>query len=79
MREKFEVKRIFKEFYKMIENQFQTKISILRSNNRTEYFYKVLETFSNEKGILHQSSCSDTLEHNGIAERKNKHLLEHEL
>ena len=63
----------------MIENQFQTKISILRSDNGTEYFNKVLETFSNEKGILHQSSCSDTLEHNGIAERKNKHLLEHEL
>ena len=48
MREKSEVERIFKEFYKMIENQFQTKISILRSDNGTEYFNKVLETFSNE-------------------------------
>ena len=70
MREKSEVEKIFKEFYKMIENQFQTKISILRSDNGTEYFNKVLETFSNEKGILHQFSCSDTLEQNGIAERK---------
>ena len=76
MREKSEVERIFKEFYRMIENQFQTKISILRSDNGTEYFNKVLETFSNEKRILHQSSCSDTLEQNGITERKNKHLLE---
>ena len=76
MREKFEVKRIFKEFYKMIENQFQTKISILRFDNGIEYFNKFLETFSNEKGILHQSSCSDTPEQNGIVERKNKHLLE---
>ena len=76
MREKSEVERIFKEFYRMIENQFQIKISILRSDNGTEYFNKVLETFSNEKGILHQSSCSDTPEQNGIAERKNKHLLE---
>ena len=47
MREKSEVERIFKEFYRMIENQFQTKISILRSDNGTEYFNKVLETFSN--------------------------------
>ena len=70
MREKFEVKRIFKEFYKMIENQFQTKISILRFDNGTEYFNKVLETFSNEKGILHQSSCSDTSEQNEIAKCK---------
>ena len=30
----------------------------------------------NEKRILHQSTCSDTHEHNGIAELKNKHLLE---
>ena len=76
MREKSEVRRIFKEFYRMIENHFQTKISILRSNNRTEYFNKVLETFLNEKRILHQSSCSDTHEQNGIVEHKNKHLLE---
>ena len=62
MREKFEVKRIFKEFYKMIENQFQTKISILRFDNETKYFNKVLETFLNEKEILHQSSYFDTPE-----------------
>ena len=60
----------------MIETQFQTKINILRSNNGIDYFNKVLETFLNEQGILHQSSCSDTPEQNGIAERKNKHLLE---
>lgn len=29
-----------------------------------------------EKGIVHQSSCVDTPQQNGIAERKNKHLLE---
>ena len=29
-----------------------------------------------EKGILHQSTCKDTPQQNGIAERKNKHLLE---
>ena len=75
MREKSKVERIFKEFYRMIENQFQTKISILRSNNGTKYFNKVLETFSNEKEILHQSLCSNTLEQNGIAKCKNKHLL----
>ena len=62
MRKKSEVERIFKEFYRTIENQFQTKISILRFDNGTEHFNKVLETFSNEKEILHQSLCSNTLE-----------------
>ena len=29
-----------------------------------------------QNGILHQISCVDTLSQNGVAERKNKHLLE---
>jgi hypothetical protein len=76
LREKSEVEKTFKTFYNKIENQFQTKISILRSNNRTEYFNKVLNDFIQEKGIVHQSTCRDTPEQNGIAERKNKYLLE---
>jgi IS30 family transposase len=76
MHEKSEVEKIFKDFYNMIENQFQTKISILRSDNGMEYFNKVLNSFFQEKGISHQSSCRDTPQQNGIAKRKNKHLLE---
>ncbi|XP_062107930.1 lysine-specific demethylase JMJ26-like isoform X2 [Humulus lupulus] len=76
MKEKFEVTKIFTDFYSMIETQFQTKISILRSDNGTEYFNKILGSFLSGKGILYQSSCPDTPEQNGLAERKNKHLLE---
>lgn len=54
----------------MIENQFQAKISILRSDNGREYYNNFLETFLQGKGILIQSSCSNTPEQNGIAERK---------
>jgi len=32
--------------------------------------------FLNEKGIIHHSSCVDTPQQNGVAERKNRHLLE---
>ena len=60
----------------MIESQFQAKINIFGFHNGTEYFNKVLETFLNEKIILHQSTCFDTPKHSGIVERKNKHLLE---
>ena len=52
MSEKSEVEKLFKVFYNMIENQFQTKISILRSNNGTEYFNKVLTNFFQEKVFL---------------------------
>ena len=40
MSEKSEVEKLFKVFYNMIENQFQTKISILRSDNGTSILIK---------------------------------------
>ena len=37
---------------------------------------KKLVSFLKESGIHYQSTCVDTPQQNGIAERKNKHLLE---
>ena len=76
MNKKSDVKNLFTNFYNMIENQFQTKIGILHSDNGTEYFNEQLGEFLEKKGIFHQSTCRDTPQQNGIAERKNKHLLE---
>lgn len=76
LEKKSEVEKCFKDFFLMIENQFQTKIGILRTDNGTEYFNKYLGAFISEKGIVHQSTCRDTPQQNGIAERKNRHLLE---
>ena len=56
MRSKSEVAKLFKDFYSMVENQFQTKISILRSDNGTEFYNDCLGDFLIEKGILHQST-----------------------
>ena len=63
---------MFQVFFKMVKNQFQ----LFRSDNGKEYFNEHLGNFFEEKGILHQSTCRDTPQQNGIAERKNKHLLE---
>ena len=76
MHEKSEVPNIFKSFSQLVETQFDTKISILRSDNGTEYFNKNLNEFLTNKGIQHQSTCPNTPQQNGTAERKNKHLLE---
>ena len=76
MHKKSEVETIFQNFYNMIENQFQTKVSILRFDNGTKYYNSILGSFLTKKGILHQSSGTNTPEQNGIVERKNKHLLE---
>ena len=76
MNKKSDVKKLFTNFYNMIENQFQTKIGILLSDNGTKYFNEHLGGFLKSKGIFHQSTCRDTPQQNGIAERKNKHLME---
>lgn len=60
MSEKFEVGKLFKDFYKIVETQFQTKINILHTDNGTEYFNEHLGIFLKENGIHHQSTCIDT-------------------
>jgi hypothetical protein len=45
MNTKAEVEKLFKEFYDMVENQFQTKISILRSDNGTKFLNLTFEWF----------------------------------
>jgi hypothetical protein len=35
-----------------------------------------LEAYFREQGIIHQTTCVDTPQQNGVAGRKNRHLLE---
>ncbi|KAM1292859.1 hypothetical protein ACFX2H_019596 [Malus domestica] len=56
----------------MIETQFNTRVQIIRSDNGPEF---KLEQFYALKGIIHQSSCVNTPQQNGVAERKHRHLL----
>lgn len=76
MKDKYEIAYIDKNFQSMIENMFHTKIQIFKTYNARDFFNSVLGNFFLEKGIVHQSSCVYTPEQNGIAERKNRHLLE---
>ena len=76
MKDRSELLPIFKSFCNEIENQFGKTIKIFRSDNAKEYFSHDLSSFLSSKGILHQSTCPHTPQQNGIAERKNRHLLE---
>ena len=49
---------------------------MLRSDNAREYFSAPFISFMSQHGILHQSSCAHTPQQNGVAERKNHHLIE---
>ena len=76
MNYKSEVENLFRKFYTMVENQFQTKIRVFHFDGGTEYFNQVLGNFLQKKGIQHQSTYSDTSQRNGIVKRKNRYLLE---
>ena len=59
-----------------IRIQFNTSIRILRSDNVKEYFSMTFSSFMSSYVILHQSSYAYTPQHNGVVERKNRHLVE---
>ncbi|XP_010480845.1 PREDICTED: uncharacterized protein LOC104759633 [Camelina sativa] len=51
-------------------------IKILRSDNGGEYTSHAFKQYLAKYGILHQTSCPYTPQQNGVAERKNRHLME---
>lgn len=66
----------FLNFQNYVTNQFNGKIKVLRSDNGGEYTsHKFKEHLANH-GIIHQTSCPYTPQQNGVAERKNRHLME---
>ncbi|KAJ9553092.1 hypothetical protein OSB04_017137 [Centaurea solstitialis] len=73
---KSEVFDKFSMFYNMIKTQFKRDIQILRSDNGGEFVNTSMKVFCQKRGIIHQTSCSHTPEQNGVAERKNRILLE---
>ena len=76
MKNRAELYSIFQKFYAEILTQFNISIRVLHSNNAREYFSAPFISFMSQHGILHQSSCAHIPQQNGVAERKNRHLME---
>ncbi|WVZ03114.1 hypothetical protein V8G54_023920 [Vigna mungo] len=53
--------------------QFSSKIKILRFDKYTSHLF---QEFLQSNGILSQRSCPPTPQQNGVAKRKNRHLLD---
>ena len=66
----------FKNFQSYVTNHYQAKIKIFRSDNGGEYIGQAFKQHLSQYGILHQTSCPYTPQQNGVAERKNRHLME---
>ena len=76
MKSKSEVPTIFKDFHMHVKTQFQSNIKVLRSDNGTEFLSNNMLQYISSQGIIHQTSCVGTPQQNGVAERKNRDLLE---
>ncbi|KAG7589765.1 GAG-pre-integrase domain [Arabidopsis suecica] len=74
MKKKSQVAQIFPMFHALVENRFQTKITTLYSDNGGEFIG--LRHYLTSKGISHHTTPPHTPEHNGIAERKHRHIVE---
>ncbi|GKB39256.1 retrovirus-related pol polyprotein from transposon TNT 1-94 [Tanacetum coccineum] len=59
-----------------MENLNEVRVKELRSDNGTDFKNHKLEEFCNEKGISQKFSSPCTLKQNGVAERRNKTLIE---
>nr|GFB18368.1 putative ribonuclease H-like domain-containing protein [Tanacetum cinerariifolium] len=73
---KDETSPILKTFIAGLENQFRLKVKVIRSDNGTEFKNNDLNQFCRMKGIKKEFSVPRTPQQNGIAERKNRTLIE---
>ena len=65
-----------KIFKAEVETQLERKIKRLRSDRGGEYFSKIFDDFCAEHGIIHERTPPYSVESNGIAERKNRTLID---
>ena len=73
---KSDVSAIFRYFAQMIQTQYSSVIKVLCSDNGGEYINFELSEFLHNQGTLHETTHPHTPQQNGVAERKNCHILE---
>ncbi|GJT83502.1 putative ribonuclease H-like domain-containing protein [Tanacetum coccineum] len=67
---------ILKDFISLVENQLNKKVKAIRCDNGTEFKNAKLIELCGEKGIKRDYSNARTPQQNGVAERKNRTLIE---
>jgi len=65
-----------KAFSTFVEKQFGTTIKIIRTDNGLEFKDNSALEFYKDRDIVHQTSCVDTSQQNGVVGRKHQHILQ---
>ncbi|GJT17551.1 putative ribonuclease H-like domain-containing protein [Tanacetum coccineum] len=73
---KDETSGILKSFITRVENLIDQRDKVIRCDNGTEFKNKEMNQFCERKGIKREFRVARTLQQNGVAERKNRTLIE---
>ncbi|GJY40132.1 putative ribonuclease H-like domain-containing protein [Tanacetum coccineum] len=73
---KDETSGILKSFITRVENVIDQRVKVIRRDNRTKLKNKEMNQFCERKGIKREFSVARTPQQNGVAERKNRILIE---
>nr|GEX34469.1 putative ribonuclease H-like domain-containing protein [Tanacetum cinerariifolium] len=76
LKKKSQAREIIMSFIRMVENQNDVKVKQIKTHNGTEFRNHELESFCEENGISQNFYSPYIPKQNGVAERKNKTLIE---
>lgn len=76
LRNRSDVLKAFKDYKRKVEKQTDQRIRKLRTDNGREYLSNDFKELLKTEGIIHQLSVEYTPQQNGVAERKNRTLVE---
>ncbi|GKC48355.1 putative ribonuclease H-like domain-containing protein [Tanacetum coccineum] len=76
LKSKDETSSIFRNFITEIENIKDLKVKIIRCDNGGEFRNREINEFCSKKGIKREFSNARTPQQNGVAERRNRTLIE---
>ena len=73
--EKSEALAVFKKFKACVEKETETSITCLRTDRGGEFLSREFEVFCQTQGIRRQLTTSYNPKKNGVAERKNRTIM----
>ncbi|KAM1738797.1 hypothetical protein ACFX11_014582 [Malus domestica] len=76
LKSKDQVFQTFQEFHAMVEREIGKPLKCLRSDNGGEYTSHQFREYCVKHGIRHEKTVPGTPQHNGVAERMNRTIME---
>ncbi|GAU17773.1 hypothetical protein TSUD_171610 [Trifolium subterraneum] len=76
IKSKSEAFEVFKRFKTLVEKQSDKQIKVLRTDGGGEYTSKEFENYCKDQGIIHEVTTPYTPQHNDLAERRNRSILD---